>query len=134
MKPPLRTEADRSALIEGLRRGVIDAVATDHAPTAGKKNRNWLGFTFWCDRVGNSFPALYSNLVLTGMLELEQLLQALTFGPGRVVNQDCDLIPGGAADLVVIDLARQKLWKGDISTARGQTRPLLAGDCRVGRY
>ena len=39
MKPPLRTEADRSALIEGLRRGVIDAVATDHAPHGREKNR-----------------------------------------------------------------------------------------------
>lgn len=41
MNPPLRTDADREALIEGLRTGIIDAVATDHAPMDGKKNKDF---------------------------------------------------------------------------------------------
>jgi dihydroorotase len=126
MKPPLRTEADRSALIEGLRRGVIDAVATDHAPHGREKEqRIGLDSPFGVTGLETAFPALYSNLVLTGMLELEQLLQALTFGPGRVVNQDCDLIPGGAADLVVIDLARQKTVERGHFYSKGTNSPFV---------
>ena len=71
MNPPLRSEADRQALIEGLRSGVIDCVATDHAPHAREeKEQPFEMAPMGVTGLETAFAALYTGLVLPGVLEL----------------------------------------------------------------
>ena len=104
MNPPLRSAADREALIEGLADGTIDAIATDHAPhTAEEKSRGLQGSAMGIVGLETAFPVLYTSLVRTGRISLERLVEALTEGPRRAFRLDGGLAVGQAADLTVID-------------------------------
>ena len=105
MNPPLRSAADREALIEGLRDGTIDAIATDHAPhTAEEKARGLQGSAMGIVGLETAFPVLYTTLVRNGRLRLERLVEGLTEGPRRAFRLGDGLSVGAAADLTVIDL------------------------------
>jgi dihydroorotase len=81
MHPPLATEADRRALIEGLRAGTIDCVATDHAPHAREeKEVPFEQAPMGTTGLETAFAALYTGLVLTGALELGLLVERMTAG------------------------------------------------------
>ena len=107
MNPPLRRAEDRDALIEGLRDGTIDAIATDHAPHgAAEKSRGLQGSAMGVVGLETAFPVLYTDLVLTGKVSLERIIEALTTGPRRAFRlggSACGLQPGAPADLTVID-------------------------------
>src|SRR5476651_1716281 len=82
MHPPLATEADRQALIEALRDGTIDCVATDHAPHAREeKEVPFEAAANGTIGLETAFPALYHGLVAPGLLELGTLVRAMTAGP-----------------------------------------------------
>lgn len=104
MNPPLRRAEDREALIEGLRDGTIDAVATDHAPhSAEEKSRGLAHSAMGIVGLETAFPVLYTDLVLPGRISLERLVEALTTGPCAAFRLPAGLVPGAAADLTVID-------------------------------
>lgn len=104
MNPPLRSAGDREALIEGLRDGTIDAVATDHAPhSAEEKSRGLAGSAMGVVGLETAFPVLYTDLVLGGRIRLERIIEALTDGPRRAFRLPGGLRPGERADLTVID-------------------------------
>ncbi len=107
MNPPLRRAEDREALIEGLRDGTIDAIATDHAPHgAAEKSRGLQGSAMGVVGLETAFPVLYTDLVLTGKVSLERIIEALSAGPRRAFRLGgpaCGLQPGAPADLTVID-------------------------------
>jgi len=85
MNPPLRSEADREALIEGLRSGVIDCVATDHAPHAREeKEQPFEVAPMGVTGLETSFAALHTGLVMTGILELGTLIERMTCGGAAV--------------------------------------------------
>ena len=126
MKPPLRTDADRRALIEGLRLCVIDAVATDHAPHGREKEHGMDSDSpFGVTGLETAFPVLFSELVLPGLLPLERLLDALTANPGRVIGQNHDLTVGQAADLVVLDLDRERVVCREQFFSKGTNSPYI---------
>lgn len=105
MNPPLRSEEDREALIEGLRSGVIDAIATDHAPhDLPSKEKTLEEATFGIVGVETMLPlslALYHDKVLS----LKDLLAKMTCNAAKIINFDGGVIKKGArADLVLIDL------------------------------
>ena len=104
MNPPLRRAEDRQALLEGLRDGTIDAIATDHAPhSAEEKSRGLAGSAMGIVGLETAFPVLYTDLVLTGKVRLERIIEALTTGPCDAFRLSGGLRPGEAADLTVID-------------------------------
>ncbi len=104
MNPPLRRAEDREALIEGLRDGTIDAVATDHAPhSAEEKSRGLAGSAMGVVGLETAFSVLYTDLVLTGLVSLERIIEALTSGPRGAFRLPGGLVAGTAADLTVID-------------------------------
>ena len=104
MNPPLRRAEDRQALVEGLRDGTIDAVATDHAPhSAAEKSRGLAGSAMGVVGLETAFPVLYTDLVLPGLVSLERVVEALTSGPRDAFRLPGGLRPGEAADLTVID-------------------------------
>ncbi|MBQ1962582.1 MAG: dihydroorotase [Clostridia bacterium] len=82
MNPPLRSSADREALIEGILDGTIDMIATDHAPhSAEEKSRGLAGSAMGIVGLETAFPALYTGLVRTGILPLERLIALLSDHP-----------------------------------------------------
>jgi dihydroorotase len=105
MNPPLRADADRAALIEGLRDGTIAAVATDHAPHARhEKEVPFEAAPFGVTGLETAFPALYTHLVEPGVLRLETVLERMSAGPAGIFGLDRPRIEvGAAANVTLID-------------------------------
>ncbi len=105
MNPPLRSEKDRQALIEGLRDGTIAAVATDHAPHARhEKEVPFEAAPFGVTGLETAFSALYTSLVEPGVLPLETLLERMSAGPARIYGlQPPQIAVGAPANLVLLD-------------------------------
>ena len=107
MNPPLRAEADRSALIAGLRDGTIAAVATDHAPHARhEKEVPFEAAPFGVTGLETAFSALYTHLVDPGLVRLETLLERMSAGPARIYGLERPRIEVGAsANMTLLDTA-----------------------------
>jgi dihydroorotase len=107
MNPPLREASDREALREALRDGLIDCIATDHAPhTAQEKSQGMLGAPNGVIGLETAFSSLYSGLVQEGQLPLERLVTAMTAGPRAVFGlRPVALREGREARLSVFDLS-----------------------------
>jgi dihydroorotase len=109
MNPPLRAEQDRLALVEALRDGTIEAIATDHAPHAAhEKEVPFEAAPFGVTGLETAFAALYTHLVKPGLLPLEVLLERMSAGPARIFGLDRPRVAAGArAKLVLLDLERE---------------------------
>ena len=84
MNPPIRGEADRLALIEGIKDGTIDMIATDHAPhSAEEKSRGLKDSLMGVVGIETAFPVLYTQLVKTGIITLDRLKELLCDAPRR---------------------------------------------------
>ena len=131
MNPPLRRAEDREALVEGLRDGTIDAVATDHAPhSAEEKSRGLAGSAMGIVGLETAFPVLYTELVIPGKVRLERIVEALTEGPRRAFRLPGGRVePGAAADLTVIDPDAQ--WTVDPAEFLSQGRATPFAGMRV---
>src|SRR6202000_2330007 len=105
MNPPLRTEADRRALIDALRSGVIDCVATDHAPPARhEKEVPFEQAPMGTTGLETAFSALYTELVLPGELELGLVVERMTSGGALYHLPPPRTAPGEPANICVVDL------------------------------
>jgi dihydroorotase len=104
MNPPLRSEEDRLAMIEGLRSGVIDCVATDHAPHAlEEKEVPFEEAAMGVTGLETAFAVLHTDLVLPGVIELELLVERMTAGAGLYGFDVPTLRPGNEANVVLVD-------------------------------
>jgi dihydroorotase len=108
MNPPLRSEADRQALIGALRDGTIDCVATDHAPHAPEEKevpfeQAAMGVT----GLETAFAALHTDLVLPGVLDLGLLVERLAGGAAPFGLERPSLAPGGEANVALCDLGAE---------------------------
>ena len=84
MNPPLRSAADRMALIEGIKDGTIDMIATDHAPhSAEEKSKGLKMSAFGIVGLETAFPVLYTKLVKQGIITLEKLIELLSINPKK---------------------------------------------------
>ena len=84
MNPPLRSKEDRAALIEGIKDGTIDMIATDHAPhSAEEKAKGLSGSAFGIVGLETAFPLLYTHLVKPGVITMEKLMELLCFAPRK---------------------------------------------------
>ena len=82
MNPPIRGEADRAALVEGIRDGTIDVIATDHAPhSAEEKSRGLEKSAFGIVGIETAFPVLYTYLVKPGIITMDRLVELLCVNP-----------------------------------------------------
>ncbi len=122
MAPPLRTEADVRAVIEGLKDGTLGVIATDHAPHAPEKKMREL------DQAPNGIigletliPICVISLIEPGHLTWPQLIEKLTVNPARVLGIDRGTLrPGADADVTIIDPAVE--WTIDPSQFRSKSR------------
>jgi dihydroorotase len=108
MNPPLRTEDDRQALIEGLRSGVIDCIATDHAPHArDEKEVPFEQAPMGTTGLETAFAAVYTQLVVPGVLDLGLVVERMT-GGGEPFGIPAPRVQvGEEANLVLVDLDAQ---------------------------
>ncbi len=109
MNPPLREEADRLAIIQGLADGTIDLIATDHAPhTAEEKARSIIKAPSGIIGLETALPLAVTFLVQAGYLTLCQLLRLMSTNPAGLYHLDAGYVAeNGPADLVLIDTAAE---------------------------
>jgi dihydroorotase len=133
MNPPLRTEADRQALIAALRSGVIDCVATDHAPHAREEKEQPFELApMGVTGLETAFAALHTGLVLSGELELSVLVERMTAGGEPFGIPAPSLAPGSAANLCLVDLASE--WEvGEAGYESRSSNSAFAGRRLTGR-
>lgn len=110
MNPPLRPEADRLALIRGLKDGIVDAIATDHAPHhVDEKAVEFSRAPFGVVGLETAVPILLTHLVHEGGLPLPRFVELLSTGPARALGVPGGVIAAGEpADLTVLDLEREE--------------------------
>ena len=106
MNPPLRSDEDRAALLAALRNGDISSVASDHAPHARQeKEVPFEAAPFGVTGLETAFAALYTYLVVPGLISLETLLERMSTGPARAYGlPEPRIAVGAAANLVLLDL------------------------------
>jgi dihydroorotase len=111
MNPPLRAERDRQALLDAVRDGTIEAIATDHAPHAAhEKDVPFEAAPFGVTGLETAFAALHTHLVKPGLLPLATLLERMSAGPARIFGLERPRVAAGApANLVLLDLERE--WR-----------------------
>ncbi len=109
MNPPLRSAADREALLEGLCDGTIDMIATDHAPhSAEEKSKGLRGSAMGIVGLETAFPLLYTYLVKPGIITLERLIALMNDNPRRRFSLGGGTLEDGApASFSVWDLSRE---------------------------
>ena len=106
MNPPLRSDSDRTALIEALKDGTVTCIATDHAPHARhEKEVPFEAAPFGVTGLETAFAALYTHLVEPGVVPLATILERMSAGPARAYGLDEPRIAVGArANVVLLDL------------------------------
>ena len=84
MNPPIRSRADKEALLDGIRDGTIDMIATDHAPhSKEEKSKGLAGSAFGIVGLETAFSSVYTHLVRTGIITLERLIELMCINPRR---------------------------------------------------
>jgi dihydroorotase len=108
MNPPLRTEDDRQALIEGLRDGTIDCIATDHAPHANEeKEVPYEGAAMGVTGLETAFAAIHTDLVLPGVLDLALVVERMAGGAAPFGLERPSMAVGSEANVALCDLAAE---------------------------
>ncbi len=107
MKPPLRSEKDRQAMITGIQTGLIDCIATDHAPhSADEKNAPFQQAPFGITGLETAVPLIYDRFVRTGQITLQQFVKLFSTNPARIIGlaNRGKVAEGLPADLTILDL------------------------------
>lgn len=133
MNPPLRSPADREALLDGIADGTVDMLATDHAPhSAEEKSKGLAGSAMGVVGLETAFAAAYTALVRGGVVPLERLLELMHDAPCRRFGIGGNLAEGAAADLTLFDLDRDYLVDPEEFLSKGRATP-FAGERVWGR-
>jgi dihydroorotase len=127
VNPPLRSEDDRQALIQALKDGTVDAIATDHAPhSAADKETGAPGFSGF----ETAFAALYTELVRGGAIDLKRLSSLLSANPARLLSFENSpkrglLLPDYTADLTIVDTETAWIVEPEKFFSRGKNSPFV---------
>lgn len=125
MNPPLRSAEDQKALLDGLLDGTIDMIATDHAPHAeAEKAQGLHQAPFGIVGLETAFPLLYTYLVQTKRVTLEQLINWLTVKPAKIFGLSYGVLREGAvADLTIVDLSHETCLDKNSDYSKGKNTP-----------
>jgi dihydroorotase len=122
MKPPLRCQHDADAIIQGIVDGVVDAIATDHAPHPGdEKMQEFERCPFGITGLETAMGLSLSVLVHTGRIPVTRMVELFTTGPANVLKLNRGtLAPGAPADVTVFDLTTE--WAYDVLQSYSKSR------------
>lgn len=124
MNPPIRSAADRNALIEGVQDGTIDVIATDHAPhTAEEKSRGLAGSAMGVVGLETSFAVIYTKLVMAGIISPERMIELMAEAPRRIFALGGGLAAGEKADIAVFDLDNEFSVDPATFLSKGRSTP-----------
>lgn len=124
MNPPIRSAADRDALIEGVQDGTIDVIATDHAPhTAEEKSRGLAGSAMGVAGLETSFAVIYTKLVMAGIISPERMIELMAEAPRRIFTLGGGLAAGEKADIAVFDLGNEFTVDPATFLSKGRSTP-----------
>lgn len=124
MNPPIRSAADRDALIEGAQDGTIDVIATDHAPhTAEEKSRGLAGSAMGVVGLETSFAVIYTKLVMAGIISPERMIELMAEAPRRIFALGGGLAAGEKADIAVFDLDNEFTVNPATFLSKGRSTP-----------
>ena len=120
MNPPLRAEADRIALIEGIEDGTVDMIATDHAPhTAEEKSRGLKDSLFGIVGIETAFSVMYTYLVKEGVISLEKLVELMSISPARRFGIKVDM----KNDYSIFELSEEYTVNSNDFASKGRSTP-----------
>jgi dihydroorotase len=127
MNPPLRAESDRHALVAALKSGLLDCVATDHAPHAAEeKDVPFEEAPFGCVGLETAFSVLYSALVASRAIDLGTLVTRMSTAPARIAGLPAPSVsPGAVANLCVVDPKAKWTVSADGLQSRSFNSPWL---------
>ena len=130
MNPPIRSEEDRLALIEGIKDGTIDMIATDHAPhSKEEKDKGLEGSLMGIVGIETAFPLMYTHLVKKGIITLEKLIELMAINPRKRFG-----LPE-TEDFCVFDLDEEYEINPDEFLSKGRATPFegekVFGRCRL---
>ena len=112
MNPPIRSAEDRAALVEGIKDGTIDMIATDHAPhSIEEKSRGLKDSAMGIVGLETAFAALNTHLVKKGIITLEHLVKIMSENPRKVFRIEGGIEVGERADVVLLDVNKE--WRVD---------------------
>lgn len=136
MNPPIRSEEDRLALIEGIKDGTIDLIITDHAPhSAEEKSKGLAGSSMGVVGLEVCFPVLYTNLVKPGIITLEKLLELMNTNATKIFKIGSPIKVGAPADLTVYDLNEEYDIDSTTFVSMGKATPFdgnhVFGKCKM---
>ena len=124
MNPPLRAAEDKAALIEGIKDGTIEVIATDHAPhTAEEKSRGLKGSMMGIVGIETSFAICYTHLVRKGVITIEKLIQLMSENPRRIFRLGGAMQVGERADIAVFDVTKPYTIDTDEFLSMGKATP-----------
>lgn len=124
MNPPIRSAADRDALVAGLQDGTIEVIATDHAPhSAEEKGRGLERSAMGIVGLECAFGVLYTHLVEKGLLSLEALIDRMATNPGRLFGLGGVIETGAPADFTVLDLETEYEIDPETFLSKGRATP-----------
>ena len=122
MKPPLRGHIDKQAVLEGIIDGVIDAIATDHAPHTGNMKMQELErCPFGVTGLETAIALTLEELVYSGKVSLKHMVELFTTGPARVIGLDRGkLFVGGPGDVTLFSTSRE--WVFDVNESQSKSK------------
>ncbi len=129
MNPPIRSKADREALLEGIADGTVDMIATDHAPhSAEEKSKGLAGSSMGIVGLETAFPLLYTYLVKTGYITLVKLFDLMSTNPAKRFS-----LPVSPDSFCVWDLSKTYRIDPDKFLSKGRATPFegceVSGEC-----
>ena len=127
MNPPLRTVADREALLAGLLDGSVDVLATDHAPHAAfEKNLDFASAPFGITGLETALPSLFDRLIRPGRLPWDVLVRAFSQTPRRILGLEApELREGALADFIVFDPDAATHFTAETMASKSRNTPFL---------
>lgn len=134
MNPPLRAREDQNALIEGIIDGTIDMIATDHAPhSAEEKSRGLEGSAMGIVGLETAFPILYTELVRSGIISMERLVQLMHGCPNQRFHIGQEFLAGKKANLTIFNIEKEYTICPDDFLSMGKSTPFAGrsvfGEC-----
>ncbi|NLZ54199.1 MAG: amidohydrolase family protein, partial [Thermoanaerobacteraceae bacterium] len=125
VNPPLRTQEDINALLEGLKDGTIDAIATDHAPHHfDEKDLEFDKAAFGMVGLETALGVILTNVVEKKGISINKVIEKMTIGPAKVLGLDMGTLKIGApADITVIDINREWVVNKDKFLSKGRNTP-----------